>query len=343
MSPSQRARITASSERKAIWLPMLLACLAFLVADGRTGQGIRAAALQAPDPKASAYNAEFARYDITRSGTLSGTELNACKCRSYDVNRDGEVSLAEFQAGRVLAEYGIGSTDTGTDDVQPDAETQHVAARPVPAKGPFTWNELIAYLRSIPHYQDYSVPSQTRNEAHEKLVRLIKTRGVDFHINNDLQNTLIEEGASSWGWLAVRDNYRVPGTSVMIADASYFMGRWRTGTAGQSTRYDRQGSNVIRTDRGAGAQGGVLEIDANGTYAWQLLPTDPPSRQVRGRWRLATEREMGDAPGEGLVLLHAYEQTDWIVTLWNPPEVELGLRAAQLEHRYRFIIGNRER
>jgi hypothetical protein len=327
---------------------MLLACLAFLLADGQSGQGLRAATLQAVNPKASAYSAEFARYDITGSGTLSGTELNACRCRSYDVNGDGKVSLAEFQAGRILAEYGIASAGSDTEDVQPSddvqpTDAQPVAAQPMVARGPFSWDELIAYLRSIPHYQDSSVPSETRNEAHEKLVRLVKTRGVDFRINNALQQTLVQEGASSWGWLAVRDNYRAPGTSVIIADASYFLGRWRTGTAGQTTRYDRQGSGIVRTDRGAGARGGVLEFNANGTYVWQVLATDPLTRQLRGRWRPATEREMGDEPGEGLVLLRAHEQKDWIVTLWNPPEAEVGLKAAQLMDRYRFIIGNRER
>ena len=51
--------------------------------------------------------ARFARYDITESGTLSGTELDACKCRQYDANRDGQVSRAEYIAGEVLAESGL--------------------------------------------------------------------------------------------------------------------------------------------------------------------------------------------------------------------------------------------
>ena len=38
----------------------------------------------------------FARYDVTEDGWLSGTELNACDCRSADADRDGEVTKAEF-------------------------------------------------------------------------------------------------------------------------------------------------------------------------------------------------------------------------------------------------------
>jgi hypothetical protein len=41
----------------------------------------------------------FAQYDITEGGWLSGTELNACKCRGDDTNGDGEVTKAEFVAG----------------------------------------------------------------------------------------------------------------------------------------------------------------------------------------------------------------------------------------------------
>ena len=40
----------------------------------------------------------FARYDITEGGWLSGTELDACRCRSDDADGDGEVTRAEFVA-----------------------------------------------------------------------------------------------------------------------------------------------------------------------------------------------------------------------------------------------------
>jgi hypothetical protein len=39
---------------------------------------------------------QFARYDVNEDGWLSGTELNACGCRSADADGDGEVTKAEF-------------------------------------------------------------------------------------------------------------------------------------------------------------------------------------------------------------------------------------------------------
>jgi len=44
---------------------------------------------------------DFRRFDITESGWLSGTELDACGCRRYDTDKDGEVTLAEYEAGRL--------------------------------------------------------------------------------------------------------------------------------------------------------------------------------------------------------------------------------------------------
>lgn len=44
---------------------------------------------------------DFRRFDITEGGWLSGTELDACGCRRYDTDNDGEVTLVEYEAGRV--------------------------------------------------------------------------------------------------------------------------------------------------------------------------------------------------------------------------------------------------
>ena len=58
------------------------------------------AAVIAQDVDRVDYEEEFARYDITEGGWLSGTELDACACREYDADGDGEVTKAEFIAGR---------------------------------------------------------------------------------------------------------------------------------------------------------------------------------------------------------------------------------------------------
>jgi hypothetical protein len=66
----------------------------------------------------------FARYDVTEDGWLSGTELNACGCRSADANRDGEVTKSEFLAaarGRGDATRGVAG-DASRADATREAE-----------------------------------------------------------------------------------------------------------------------------------------------------------------------------------------------------------------------------
>ena len=82
--------------------------------------------------------ARFARYDITESGTLSGTELDACRCRQHDANRDGVVSRAEYIAGEVLAESGLpplGASAAATPDRAPDRAPERAPGR-APAPSP---------------------------------------------------------------------------------------------------------------------------------------------------------------------------------------------------------------
>jgi hypothetical protein len=67
----------------------------------------------------------FRQYDVTEDGWLSGTELDACRCRGDDVNRDGEVTKAEFLAAatRTSASANRGGAGGATGaDLQREAE-----------------------------------------------------------------------------------------------------------------------------------------------------------------------------------------------------------------------------
>jgi hypothetical protein len=57
----------------------------------------------AQDAKRSAAERDFQRFDGNQSGWLSGKELAACQCKSYDRDGDNEVTKAEFFAGRGVA------------------------------------------------------------------------------------------------------------------------------------------------------------------------------------------------------------------------------------------------
>ena len=86
----------------------------------------------APEPSTSAQDAEsaeaeFARYDITESGWLSGTELDACDCRQLDQDGDGEVTKAEFVAGRTDAPAPPAPATPAQQTPPPAAEPQQAA------------------------------------------------------------------------------------------------------------------------------------------------------------------------------------------------------------------------
>ena len=72
----------------------------------------------------------FARYDMTEGGWLSGTELNACSCRSDDSDGDGEVTKAEFVAAFVRR--GGASAPGSTRSATPARPAPSPVARPEP-------------------------------------------------------------------------------------------------------------------------------------------------------------------------------------------------------------------
>ena len=74
---------------------------------------------------------QFARYDITEDGWLSGTELNACGCRGADADGDGEVTKAEFVAA-FLRRGGASAAPTSTRSMTPARSAPTPAPRPDP-------------------------------------------------------------------------------------------------------------------------------------------------------------------------------------------------------------------
>jgi hypothetical protein len=184
------------------------------------------------------------------------------------------------------------------------------------------------------------VPYEVRKDAHDRLTRLVRQRGVDFVLSmGTFDREFYEAGASSLTRLAIDETYRDPGSAAPArADESYFPGTWAMGAAGATTRYDRQGSGVVRTDQLTGAVGGYLQIDAGGTYAWRHSRSEP---EIRGRWRGATERELGTEAGAGIVLLAGYDNGNWLV-VERPSEVAgEHITVSNLAQRYRYFIGSR--
>jgi hypothetical protein len=209
---------------------------------------------------------------------------------------------------------------------------------------PFTRAELLAYLRTIPHSQNYSSYADMK-AAHDKLARLIKIRGVDFVLPMaKFDRDFHQGGASSEVMLAIAEHYRSTETAAPAPPSpttlTAFAGRWTMGIAGMSTTHRTQGSTVIRTDSGTGARGGFLEIDPNGTYVWKLLPSDPPEKYFRGQWRAASDVGL-QSDVSAIFLLKAYEGADWIVTHRRSNGPGEKITVARDDQRFRYHIGSR--
>jgi hypothetical protein len=135
-----------------------------------------------------------------------------------------------------------------------------------------------------------------RDEIKAQLAEEIKRRGLNFHFQtvSDFFNQLAAYGAITQDVIApLKDNYGAP------TKQNWLMGAWNL-------------DNVVNTEVIMGAKGtGKLTINPGGTYVWYDAVYN---KTYRGRWRKATKEEMQTQGGDGLVLLKAKGDWDWIVT-----------------------------
>lgn len=94
----------------------------------------------------------------------------------------------------------------------------------------------------------------------------------------------------------------------------WLTGRWR-GTYIGATVDTVHGNWVWRQEEG-GARGGLLQINADRSYAWEQ-----PSGVIRGNWRPAGTTEMTNFEGEGIVLLQGESGWDWLVVMQQDTSV----------------------
>jgi hypothetical protein len=81
-------------------LPLRLTLSAVLCSAAMAGAP-SAADAQGSGFSATELKARFDRLDANASGRLSGRELEACRCRAYDRNGDGEVTREEYYRGEI--------------------------------------------------------------------------------------------------------------------------------------------------------------------------------------------------------------------------------------------------
>jgi len=149
----------------------------------------------------------FARYDITEGGWLSGTELNACNCRSDDANGDGEVTKAEFIAGFVRR-GGASPASAPANRSNPAPEPAERRAEPnAPAGAGLPLGKYNCYAfgaaRPMPWEPGFGGAAETPRSTTQYIMNLTVGAGGTYQYLNRGRGTYsVQPGTGAIDWLS---------------------------------------------------------------------------------------------------------------------------------------------
>ena len=107
-------------------------------------------------------------------------------------------------------------------------------------------------------------------------------------------------------WLPARQlQFNCVGAAPSAFDQSYFVGRWSLFISPYPQYEKRGGNNYLVV--GPGAKGGMITVNADGTYLWP-----DPKGPIRGRWRaMAPDEVKYGTRAPALLLIAGPNQMDW--------------------------------
>ena len=162
--------------------------------------------------------------------------------------------------------------------------------------GLMTQEQVLSFLQAKIGDKAFTNPPREA-EIRKELAEMIKARGVDFRFDStsDFFQKLAKYGAiTSDVSFPLSYNYGEPTKEKEL------LGAWNLSKVGVYRRGAIGVGNI-----------GTLSLNANGTYVWKsVLKTQP----INGKWRKATKEEMTSVGGDGIVLLKAQGEYDWLVT-----------------------------
>ena len=168
--------------------------------------------------------------------------------------------------------------------------------------GLMTQEQILSFLQGKLGDKPYAPGSV---EIKKELAEMIKARGLDFRheSSTDFYSKIAKYGANTSDLdFPLTYNYGEP------TKESWLMGAWNLGKIGAAVDYVRN-NRIYRQGEIGVANVGTLTLNANGTYIWKAGAKDSTS----GKWRKATKAEMQSAGGDGIVLLKAKTEYDWLV------------------------------
>jgi hypothetical protein len=201
-------------------------------------------------------------------------------------------------------------------------------------QGLLTKPQVIGFAKQI--FGQGNAFAHPRREALLDQIRdLIKTRGVDFTLDNDFRDQMNAQGTYSIHiGSAVEANY---GPVPKLED---YYGTFHLRVANRGSKSEkREGSRVIVTTSDSQHESGALTINPDGTYVWKLFRDDPSAKWLKGRWRVMKPEEMHKwEGGPALWLEKAKQGEDYMLRMGRVPgwpgwiDVGMGIGRSPVEY-----------
>jgi hypothetical protein len=191
-------------------------------------------------------------------------------------------------------------------DTEADNDKTASAATTDFGTGLMTQEQVLSFLQANIGDKAFTNPPR-ETELKKELAEMIKARGVDFRFSSS--DTVFWNKLAKYGGLTGELNFPLTYNYGEPTKESWLMGAWNLGKIGAAVDYVRN-NRVYRQGEIGVANVGTLTLNANGTYIWKAGAKDSTS----GKWRKATKAEMTSEGGDGIVLLKAKTEYDWLVT-----------------------------
>lgn len=187
--------------------------------------------------------------------------------------------------------------------------TRAAAITPMTGTGLVSKQEILSYITTHGMLNGHYTQDPQVCQA---VAQAIKARGADFRWTYNGVEPVTSASCVIGKWpvdSAVKLNYGPP------KQLGWLMGKWSLGIIAPTVDSIHPDGWVWRREE-YGVRSGFVRINPDHTFVWQIFPNDPPSKQIKGIWRLATDDEMGLQGGAGNVLQRGESNYDWIAFPW---------------------------
>ncbi len=173
--------------------------------------------------------------------------------------------------------------------------------------GLMTQEQVISFLQAKIGDKAFTNPPREA-EFRKELAEMIKARGLDFRFSSS--DTVFWKKLAKYGAITSDVSFPLSYNYGEPTSEKELMGAWNLGKIGVATSYVKNNRVYRQGEFGVGNIG-TLSLNANGTYVWKSVLKAQP---INGKWRKATKVEMTSEGGDGIVLLKAQSEYDWLVT-----------------------------